>query len=537
MKCADPVVSISTGKIKGTQKTVQGVKLNVFYNVPYAEPPIGDNRFRKPIPLTKKSDEVYKAVRNSRVCYSMPAKYLDIKSPFKVNETEDCLTLNIWSPADLSSDQLKPVLVYIHGGAFIIDGARDPRISDGELLSTLGDFVVVLVRYRLGVFGCLFTNSDEAPGNLPLEDQALALEWISDNIKYFGGDPERITLSGESAGSISVALHFLRQRNRPLFKQMILQSGATRTNLNEDIGAALMRSAKISKFLGCSPDESINHLSSPEILSCLRSATPERLMEAYMSEETEPSSIHGAPTCLVNTGEFSQVDADRRLLSGSFPSGFPILVTTMVDEGSVIAVHTRYDKSKGFREGLLTILNHLHSSEAANVIDETYFSGLLDNLSEFDAEKAMVRALGDLFIRCPSIWFAEKTMDTNTVYTLEYTYASPIFSSMEPQLIFNSNFGPRHALDLVYVFATPLLLKKKVTEEDITQTEQIISIWKQFIHNGKLDWSPYIRQSHTGKILPHQLEVNPTKQINSTKFDERFFHCEIWKKLIYGNNF
>nr|AFI99934.1 esterase 5 [Panonychus citri] len=468
----------------------------------------------------------------------MPVKFIKLDSPFNVTETEDCLTLTIWSPViNLDPSNLKPVLVYIHGGAFILDGSRDPRIADGEILSALGDFVVVTMRYRLGVFGCLFTNSDEAPGNLPLEDQALALEWISDNIRYFGGDPNRVTLSGESAGSISVSLHFMRPQSRPLFHQVILQSGAVRTNLNEKIDVALSRTVKLAQVVGCTVNDTIESLSNPEVLSCLRSVSPESLMTAYMDQEAESDQIQATPSCLVNKGDFSQSHADERLVAGSFPSGFPILVTSMKDEGSVILQHIMYEGPQDFREILNGTITHFTSAEAAAIIDETYYSGLLNQSNSFESQKAIVRALGDLYFRCPSIWFAEKASQTNKIWTLEYTYSSPTFSDMEPQLIFNNKFGPRHALDLVYVFGFPLMVRNKMTPEDVKQTEQIISIWKQFVHEGKLDWSPYIIQASTGQILPHQLEIDPSKQIGSTKFDDRYFYCQTWKKIIYGDKF
>jgi para-nitrobenzyl esterase len=139
---------------------------------------------------------------------------------------EDCLALNIWSP-DGGEAGLKPVLVWIHGGAFVV-GAGDAY--DGRELACLGDMLVVTVNYRLGALG--FVNFGEAlglpaiPSNLGLRDQIAALEWIRDNIEAFGGDPARVTVAGESAGSIAVALLMHARSAWPLFAGAIMQSGA-----------------------------------------------------------------------------------------------------------------------------------------------------------------------------------------------------------------------------------------------------------------------------------------------------------------------
>jgi para-nitrobenzyl esterase len=138
---------------------------------------------------------------------------------------EQCLALNIWAPP--ADGRLRPVLFFIHGGAFIMGGG-DPY--DGENLAAAGDIVVVTINYRLGVLG--FVNFAEAlgipdlPSNLGLRDQIAALHWVKDNITAFGGDPKRVTICGESAGSMSVSLLMLCREAWPLFHGAIMQSGA-----------------------------------------------------------------------------------------------------------------------------------------------------------------------------------------------------------------------------------------------------------------------------------------------------------------------
>ena len=139
---------------------------------------------------------------------------------------EDCLHLNVWRPEG-GAPGAKPVFVWIHGGAYMA-GSSNPY--DGHLLATEGDVIVVSINYRLGILG--FANLGEAlgipsiPSNLGLRDQIAALEWVRDNIAAFGGDPEKVTICGQSAGSMSVSLLMLSQRTGGLFRAAILQSGA-----------------------------------------------------------------------------------------------------------------------------------------------------------------------------------------------------------------------------------------------------------------------------------------------------------------------
>ncbi len=203
---------------------VQGMKdgaVCAWLGVPYAQPPVGDQRFRAAQPAQPWAG-VRSATRFGAACPQKVASRMKSLSP---ERDEDCLVLNIWSPA---ADQAKrPVMVWIHGGAFLIGSAR---LYGGAHLAEQGDIVVVTINYRLGVLG--FVNFGEALGdariesNLGLRDQVQALRWVRDNIAAFGGDPERVTIAGESAGSMSVSLLMHAPDARPLFHGAILESGA-----------------------------------------------------------------------------------------------------------------------------------------------------------------------------------------------------------------------------------------------------------------------------------------------------------------------
>lgn len=145
--------------------------------------------------------------------------------------SEDCLYLNIWTPSVNPSAKL-PVMFFIHGGGFTVGSGNQILVSSlslsnvysGEILA-LRDVVVVNFNYRLGVWGWLYCNTSDCPGNVGYWDQVMALNWTRSHIQHFGGDPDLITLFGESAGSIAISNHIVSNVTRNLFKRAIMQSG------------------------------------------------------------------------------------------------------------------------------------------------------------------------------------------------------------------------------------------------------------------------------------------------------------------------
>lgn len=216
-------VETNYGKLAGREEN----GICVFRGVPFSQPMGGARRWQPPQPVEpwagvrEASEFGTAALQNSSMLG--PLLGLDIG-----NTGEDCLRLNVWTPA--CDGARRPVLVWIHGGAFVM-GAGSQTIYSGETLARRGDVVVVTLNYRLGSFG--FLHLDEisggrvpATGNEGLLDQIAALEWVRDEIAAFGGDPERVTVFGESAGSISVATLLALPRAKGLFRSAILQSGS-----------------------------------------------------------------------------------------------------------------------------------------------------------------------------------------------------------------------------------------------------------------------------------------------------------------------
>ena len=191
----------------------------MFRGVPYAAAPVGELRFSPPQPAPPWQG-VRDATQDGPIAPQGRSRLAHVMGDFERPQSEDCLTLNIWTPAADSAK--RPVLVWIHGGAFASGSGSLPWYS-GERFAANGDVVVVSINYRLGALGflCLPGVSD---GNLGLLDQVAALRFVRDNIAAFGGDPDNVTVVGQSAGAASIAILMTMPPARGLFRRAILQS-------------------------------------------------------------------------------------------------------------------------------------------------------------------------------------------------------------------------------------------------------------------------------------------------------------------------
>ncbi|XP_022079672.1 carboxylesterase 1D-like [Acanthaster planci] len=257
-----------------------------YTGIPYAEPPTGQLRFAKPVPRAPWSD-VLNATDFGPSCPQIPvgaASLFDQLFP-NMNFSEDCLVLNVYVPHDaVASSGPLPVMIYIHGGG-LTNGRGD--LYDGTLLAVQGQVIVVNFNYRLGLFGFLSTGDDAAPGNYGLWDQRLAIQWVKDNIADFGGDPNQITIFGQSAGGWSVTYQMISPLNdNNLFQRVIAQSGAAFHGQIISGISAQREVLNLASALGCdSPYES----SSRTVISCLRESSMQDLLRHSDLFKTAPT--------------------------------------------------------------------------------------------------------------------------------------------------------------------------------------------------------------------------------------------------------
>ena len=217
---AGPVVDAPAGKVSG----VNDDGLRVFKGIPYADPPVGELRWKAPVTPPRWQD-VRAATDFGPACVQPQAPNATVYSGVPMPVSEDCLTLNVWTPAKA---RRAPVMVWIHGGALVTGSSREP-MYDGRKLAKRG-IVVVSINYRLGVLGWLAhpwlsaENAQHVSGNYGLLDQIAALKWVQANIAAFGGDPRQVTIAGESAGGLSALYLMSSPAARGLFARAIAES-------------------------------------------------------------------------------------------------------------------------------------------------------------------------------------------------------------------------------------------------------------------------------------------------------------------------
>ena len=268
------VVQIANyGRVQGNRE--EGI--DFFGGIPYAAPPVGNLRFAPPEPPTPWAPAKLDASHFGPDCWQLEDPLMN-PGVSKEIMSEDCLYLNIFTPAGQAhSRKLLPVMVWLHGGAFQQGGARRPEY-DGRRLAER-DIVVVTLNYRLGALGFLVSSSDGLYGNFGLMDQRAALDWISRNIRAFGGDPNSITLFGESAGAVMTGLHLMMEgAGTNLFHRAIMQSNPL---------GYTFRSVIIADFIGDALKRSVDCRD----LACLRTERVEEIMRAQSSLMGVPRSV------------------------------------------------------------------------------------------------------------------------------------------------------------------------------------------------------------------------------------------------------
>ncbi|KAJ8866286.1 hypothetical protein PR048_032129 [Dryococelus australis] len=290
----DPlVVETKSGLVRGFSKTISGREVHVFLGVPFAKPPLGALRFRRPVPVDPWHG-VLDATALPNSCYQERYEYFpgfegeEMWNP-NTNVSEDCLYLNLWVPqrlrirhsGDAGQRPRAPILVWIYGGGYM-SGTSTLDIYDADIFAAMTDVIVASMQYRLGAFGFLYLrpyfngDSEEAPGNMGMYDQALAIRWLRDNAEAFGGDPALVTLFGESAGGGSVTAHLVSPVTRGLARRGIVQSGtlnAPWSFMTGDTAAAMARA--LVDDCGCNSSQLVDTPS--KVMACLRAVEPKTI--------------------------------------------------------------------------------------------------------------------------------------------------------------------------------------------------------------------------------------------------------------------
>lgn len=565
-----PLVETKNGLLEGFRSKVLGRTVLNFLGIPYAEPPIGELRFQKPQPINEWKNLANPKNNSSAgsvdtVLYAKtfgPPCIQFIPSKIKLtpwisknvaNSSEDCLYLNIWVPEDTSEDSfLKTVMVWIHGGAFF-SGSSDVDLYNGDILASVGDVIVVSLNYRLGALGFLTTvNDDIAPGNMGMYDQVLALQWIKENIEFFGGDPDNIVLFGQSAGATSAGLHMFSPLTKDIPSRLILQSGSPLfpkiyyENLLE-------KSSQFSIETGCG-DLLVPNGNISSVLECLQSLPVESIVKAH-----EPLfQLYKIPFFPHAGDEFlPELPHDMIYEPSTIGSQSEILLGNNEDEGSFFlhlffpdVFTNEFNGTGSNNKNMFNLtINELQAyiTQAYSFIPQNQASTMsqffLASASASKDTSKMLKAthdiIGDSGFVCPAVLFSELLSEYNVTV---YHYLLNGRPSNSP---WNQWMGTTHLDEVPFIFGLPLKHPKKYTKDEIDFSRNLINIWTTFAKTGKvfdsnqqlnlnkkhgkkdqLNWPPFNKDS------PNYLEMSPGNF--TVKSGPHKLACNLWK-IIYDS--
>lgn len=489
----DATVDLPQGTIKGLARATD----NVFYNIPYAQPPTGDNRFRPPETPAPK----WSGVRDGSVLG--PWCFQNGKGKDN-GASEDCLQLNVYQPrpaAGAGAQQPRsnatkiPVAVWIHGGAFEEGSAVffEPIYLMGDLQAApngnAGKFIVVTVNYRLAVLG--FLGSDKlrsrdaangSTGNYGMQDQREAIKWVRDNIAVFGGDPTAITIFGESAGAGSITNHLVMPKSKGLYRAAVLESGSFTTWSAHPLVHAEKIFARSLLLTGCANVECLVGLDVHTLLTTTGS----------ISFDDEKTPMGEYSNTSLSEGPFSCPWAP--LIDGVELSAHPLVLAKNghVDAKATILHGTNLDEAEMFTNSLSQMLagpdytNYMtatYGAANASVVSKLYATQTYphaDTVSKLYWQA--MRSATDYFFTCPARLVSKYLSATpgRTVYNYMFSY-----HGSNPR----NTFVP-HAEELGYVWGGGV---KSVADGVIAQ--EMTQAWGSFFYamtpGDDLGWKPY----------------------------------------------
>ncbi|MGB7388656.1 MAG: carboxylesterase family protein [Pseudomonas neustonica] len=461
----DAPAQAAVSAVSTTEGDLKGISMNgmrVFRGIPYAQPPVGELRFAPPEPLAQRDETLQLSAEFGSSCVQV-----DLATS-SVAGNEDCLYLNVYTP---ESGEDLPVMVWIHGGAFVFGnggGEYDPTRLVAQ------DVIVVTLNYRLGLLGFLAHPSLASDGgNFGLMDQQQALRWIKANIAAFGGDPDNVTVFGESAGGHSVMSHIVSPRAKAenLFQRAIVQSGSY-APFQSSKAVAQAAGQNVATSLGCGNSQTAEN--------CLRDLPATQFLTVQGSQVIPNSDA--ATDLLPRT-------IQTALNDGDFNTDLDIMIGSNQDEGT-----------------LFVALDELTEGSSLDALGEAEYRSRVADLfagSGLDADQIATDYLGytpvganQLSLALSAIWtdsnfacnaYAQAgTFSTANMNTYQYWFRD---EDAPWTLVPSASFplGATHASEIPYVLYPESLMRSRYTgtEVDVDRlASQMVGYWSQFAKDG-----------------------------------------------------
>ncbi|XP_026774967.3 fatty acyl-CoA hydrolase precursor, medium chain [Pangasianodon hypophthalmus] len=508
-----PVVQTKYGTLKGEHVMAIGKNTIVYsyLSVPFAKPPVGPLRFTAPQPAEQwkgvrdATKQPYMCIQNREATVEL---FTSLSLKVEVSEvSEDCLYLNIYTPAKPGEDAKLPVMVWIHGGGLSLGAAS---VYDGSVLSAYQNVVVVLIQYRLGLFGFFSTGDEHAPGNYGFLDQVAALQWVQENIHNFGGDPGSVTIFGESAGGISVSLLLLSPLSAGLFHRAVAESGTAL--MKGIVGNPLPTAQIVANISGCDISstqkiaECIKHWPTEDVIAFSK----ERMFLQFPVTEDKiflPKPVEE----LLQNQEFHKV---------------PLMTGVNNDEFGWML--PRYLAPSGWNDGMdkeqvlssMAVFNSEPHSEWINeLVLEEYLGSSADPIKLRDGYKEM---MGDMIFTIPALAVAKAHKASGApVYLYEFQHPPSVIQGTRPSFV-----GCDHADELAFVFGmcfgnAHLKATAPFTNKENELCRTVMSYWGNFARTGTPNGpglTPWPEFGAEAEYLSIGLEQKPGKNLKAERY-------------------
>ncbi len=482
-------VRVESGLLEGAPSSVAGVQ--VYKGIPFAAPPVGDLRWRSPQPPAK-WEGVRKADKFSDSCVQNLARSRNPwTAEFMVQNqaSEDCLCLNVWTAAKTESER-RPVFVWIHGGAFA-EGSGEVAVYDGAELAKKG-LIVVTINYRLGVFGFLThpeltkESSRNASGNYGLLDAVAALQWVQKNIAAFGGDPQRVTIAGQSAGASAVHGLTVSPLAKGLFHRAIAESGSGTGRRYRKLADAEKDGVKFAES---------------------KSAPSIRELRAMAAEDLTGGGMRFGP---VVDGWFLPAEA-AAIFAGGKQNDVPILTGLTADEGSASTTYGKLEADE-FKKQVQERFGDL-----ADEFMKLYPSD--NDVQSGQSQKQSAREQGMISMR---LWAAERSRTSKAkAWTYYFSRATPW--PEHPQ------YGAFHTSEVPYVFGNFRLLDRPWEPIDRQLSATMMSYWVNFATTGDPNgkglphWPDFDTKDHVTLELGEKTGTRSIADTARLKFFEKYY--------------
>ncbi|XP_012251342.2 esterase E4-like [Athalia rosae] len=530
-----PKLTIRQGTLEGIiLVTRQNRSISAFLGIPYAKPPIEHLRFESPL-AADAWNETLDASTDPNVCPQL--------SGDKFIGDEDCLYLNVYTPEidSVRRSSLLPVMVFIHGGGFERGNGGSAAFSPKYLLDQ--NIVLITPNYRLGVLGFLSTGDKYAPGNYGLKDMTLALKWVQQNVAEFGGDPEKVTICGQSTGAGTVELLTLSKSTKGLFRSYITTSGSAFSIRSfRPIATYVKRANQLGTFLGCPTGSSVL------LIRCLKKLDASTIVNTkhlFYVWEQFPDIIWG-PTVEPNIEGSFLVDTPENLYATGQIRDLPWITSVVRDEGLILTAKF-YENQKLFEyfldnsEELMPHILQYHDC----VDDEKAYTEALKAyyLNDLTAERSLLlsnftKLVSDHMYIFPGYnalrqrfrWATSSEYFYNFHYRGVYSYTYKFTGGS------TENIGVAHSDDLVYLFpiAETELAKfgKEMSAMDYKMVDIMVKLWTSFARDG----TPSITNPHaTGYWRPYSRDDNYLLIGNNSDLVVEMQHSFLPERMQFWN--